>query len=400
MHAAQPPSHAYVEPLSRPLTIGFVFDDTLDVLDGVQQHIVTLGRELAQRGHTVHYLVGETHESPMPHTHSMAHNIEVPFNGNRMRIPLPASRRHIREVLERTPFDILHVQAPYSPFMAGQVLSMADPRTGVVATYHIASADLASRIGGSLLGTINHHTHRRVDEVIAVSDVAAQYATRTAGVRGTIIPNPIDVRRFASAGPLPAGFPPRGKHVVFLGRFVERKGAGLLLDAIEYGEQHGLFPQGFHVTFAGKGPLLDSCIARASQFETPIEFLGYVDECDKPALLRSADVAVFPATGGESFGIVLLEAIAAGAGVTLAGDNPGYHSTLLGDKDALFSIDEHTHARDLAERISLALTSANWSNALHDRERALLQRYDVRTVASQVERIYARALAKRRFNEQ
>ncbi|KFI57295.1 glycosyltransferase family 4 protein [Bifidobacterium gallicum] len=381
---------------SDALTIGFVFDDTLDVLDGVQQHIVTLGRELAARGHQVHYLVGETHDSPMDNTHSMSTNVEVPFNGNRMRIPLPASRELIRRTLDDTHFDILHVQAPYSPFMAGQVLSLADDDTGVVATYHIASADWASRLGGSLLGAINHHTHRRVDEVIAVSQVAGEYATRTARVRGTVIPNPIDVAHFSQVRAAPQGFPERGNHVVFLGRFVERKGADLLLDAVEYGELHGLFPKDFHVTFAGKGPLLDSCKSRASRLHTPIAFLGYVPEDDKPALLRSADIAVFPATGGESFGIVLLEAIAAGAGVTLAGDNAGYHSTLLGDPDALFSIDEHTHARDLAERISLALTSRQWSHALHERERQLLERYDVRTVADQVERVYAHALAKRR----
>ena len=158
------------------LRIGFVFDDTLDVLDGVQQHIVTLGQELARRGHEVHYLVGETHDSPVPNTHPMSRNVMVRFNGNRMRIPLPANTRHIREVLDEYDFDILHVQAPYSPFMAARVLDHAHQRTGVVATYHIASADLASRIGGRALGLVNMHSHRRVDEVIAVSQIAAQYA--------------------------------------------------------------------------------------------------------------------------------------------------------------------------------------------------------------------------------
>ena len=378
-----------------PLTIGFVFDDTLDVLDGVQQHIVTLGRELSRRGHDVHYLVGETHDSPVPNTHPLSRNVMVRFNGNRMRIPLPANRARIRETLADHDFDILHVQAPYSPFMAGQVLSLAAPSTGVVATYHIASADMLSRIGGRALGLVNAPTHRRVDEVIAVSQVAAQYAASTAHVRGVVIPNPVDVARFADEpGPVCARTRRDGPLVVFLGRFVPRKGAELLLDAIAYGEAHGLFPEGFHVAFAGKGPLLDECRRRAETLRTPVEFLGFAEEEDKPALLAAADIAVFPATGGESFGIVLLEAIASGSGVTLAGDIPGYRSTLLGDGDALFDVGAD-HARALAERIRRALTDKAWAHALHMRERALLGRYDVRTVADEVEDVYRRAIADR-----
>lgn len=375
------------------LTIGFVFDDTLDVLDGVQQHIVTLGRELTRRGHEVHYLVGETHGSPVPRTLSLAKNVMVPFNGNRMRVPLPARSRDIRRALACTRFDVLHVQAPYSPLLAGRILATAAPSTGVVATYHIASADLPARIGGRLLGLINAPTHRRVDEVIAVSQVAAAYAQATAHVRGVVIPNPVDVRAFASAAATKRA---PGAHVVFLGRFVPRKGAALLLDAIAYGEERGMFPAGFHVTFAGKGPLLDECRARAAGLRTPVEFLGFVPEEDKPALLASADVAVFPATGGESFGIVLLEAIASGAGVTLAGDNPGYRSTMLDDEEVLFPVEGEGRAGALAERIVLACTDRAWAARVHERERALLERYDVGAVADRVERVYARAIADRR----
>lgn len=381
-----------------PLTIGFVFDDTLDVLDGVQQHIVTIGEELRRRGHDVHYLVGETHDSPVPNTHPLSRNVMVRFNGNRMRIPLPAKRARIRETLAAHDFDILHVQAPYSPFMAGRVLSAASRHTGVVATYHIASADLASRVGGRLLGLINASTHRRVDEVVAVSQVAARYAEQTAHVRGVVIPNPVDVDKLAGAAwaarrPGPSS---SEEHLaVFLGRFVPRKGAELLLDAIAYGEAHDMFPEGFHVKFAGKGPLLDECKRRAEALRTPIEFLGFVEEEDKPALLASADVAVFPATGGESFGIVLLEAIASGAGVTLAGDNPGYRSTLLGDDDALFDVGGD-HARVLAERIRRALVDPDWAQALHERELRLLTRYDVGSVADRLEEVYRRAIADRR----
>lgn len=376
------------------LTIGFVFDDTLDALDGVQQHIITIGTELARRGHDVHYLVGETHHSPVPQTVSLARNVMVSFNGNRMRIPLPVCKREIRAALAHNNYDILHIQAPYSPLFGGRVLECAPQSTGVVATYHIAPIDRRARYGGRALGLINAHSHRRVDEVIAVSQVAAQYAQFTAHTHGTIIANPVNVEKFATAAhrtTRDAAHP----HIVFLGRLVPRKGAQLLLDALDYGERHGMFPMpGLHVTIAGDGPLMDDCVQRAARLRTPVQFVGTVDE-GKTDLLASADVAVFPAIGGETFGIVLPEAIASGAGVTLAGDNPGYRWTMRGDEDALFSVGPD-HARVLAERITRALTDAPWARRLHAREEALLDRYNVQAVTDEVEQVYARAIADRR----
>ena len=376
------------------LTIGFVFDDTLDALDGVQQHITTIGTELARRGHDVHYLVGETHHSPVPQTVSLARNVMVSFNGNRMRIPLPVRKREIRAVLARNDYDILHIQAPYSPLFGGRVLKCAPQSTGVVATYHIAPIDRRARYGGRALGLVNAHSHRRVDEVIAVSQVAAQYAQFTAHTHGTIIANPVNVEKFATAAhraTRDAAHP----HIVFLGRLVPRKGAQLLLDALDYGERHGMFPMpGLHVTIAGDGPLMDDCVQRAARLRTPVQFVGTVDE-GKADLLASADVAVFPAIGGETFGIVLPEAIASGAGVTLAGDNPGYRWTMRGDENALFSVGPD-HARVLAERITRALTDAPWARRLHAREEALLDRYNVQAVTDEVEQVYARAIADRR----
>ena len=376
------------------LTIGFVFDDTLDALDGVQQHIITIGTELARRGHDVHYLVGETHHSSVPQTVSLARNVMVSFNGNRMRIPLPVRKRDIRAVLARNTYDILHIQAPYSPLFGGRVLECAPQSTGVVATYHIAPIDRRARYGGRALGLVNAHSHRRVDEVIAVSQVAAQYAQFTSHTHGTIIANPVNVEKFATAAhraTRDAAHP----HIVFLGRLVPRKGAQLLLDALDYGERHGMFPMpGLHVTIAGDGPLMDDCVQRAARLRTPVQFVGTVDE-GKADLLASADVAVFPAIGGETFGIVLPEAIASGAGVTLAGDNPGYRWTMRGDEDALFSVGPD-HARVLAERIERALTDAPWARRLHAREEALLDRYNVQAVTDEVEQVYARAIADRR----
>ena len=377
-----------------------MFDDTLDVFDGVQQHILTLGKALRERGHHVEYLVGQTAHPPVGGVHSMSRNMMVSFNGNRMRIPLLAPVRGIRKVLDEGRFDVLHVQAPYSPLMAGRVIKRADPGTGLVATYHIAPTGTMQLKGGQVLGRINASRHRRIDRVISVSKVAADYARTTAGVESRIIPNPIDVAAIR-ANRDRAGTESidrlhgQGPHLVFLGRFVARKGADLLIEAIAQGERRGILPEGLHLTMAGKGPLLERCRQRAQDLATPIDFPGFVTESDKPALLASADLAVFPSTGGESFGIVLLEAMASGAGVILAGDNPGYRSTLQDDEEALVRVNDPQTPIILAERIARVFGNPDWARGIHRRQTAFLSRYDVHSVADQVEEVYEQAIQDR-----
>lgn len=384
------------------LSIGFVFDDTLDVLDGVQQHILTLGRELGRRGHRVQYLVGQTSHPPVDGIHSLSRNVMVSFNGNRMRIPLPAPKAPIRRVLEARHFDLLHVQAPYSPFLAGRVIRAANPSTALVATYHIAPTGNLQLLGGRLLGMINRRTHRRIDRVIAVSPVAASYARQTAGVPSRVVANPVDVdalrrARQAAGDQEVVRLHGQGPHLVFLGRFVARKGAGILLSALQAGERAGILPEDLHVTMAGKGPLLEDCRRKAAALRTPVAFPGFVDEKDKPALLASSDLTVFPSTGGESFGIVLLEAIASGTAPVLAGDNPGYRSTLMGDERALVPVDSPNTPELLARRIVQALGDPSWRRNVRHDQLALLDRYDVTTVADQVEEVYRQAIQDRRL---
>lgn len=391
--------------LGAVVKIGFVFDDTLDAPDGVQQHITMLGREYARRGHEVHYLVGETHEAQrdpafaFAQIHSMARNVKVKFNSNRMRIPLPASRRAMRELLQRERFDVLHVQAPYSPFMAGRLLAQArriTPLTQIFATYHIAVDSGVAMAGGMVLGrVINARTERLIPagHSVAVSRVAAEYARRTAGVETRVVPNPVDVARMKAGA---CGAVPRRHHVVFLGRFVERKGVGVLLDALDWGVRRGVFPADLSVAMAGKGPLLEQCRERAAHIGVPIEFLGEIAEDAKSAFLASGQVAVFPATGAESFGIVLLEAIASGAGVVLAGDNPGYRSTMMDNDDVLVDVTGADRAEHLARAIARACTDDEWAQRVHRWQHdTLLPAYDVTTVADALLAMYEDSLVAR-----
>src|ERR1700712_493953 len=97
------------------MKVGFVIDDTLDKPDGVQQYVLTVGRWLAQNGHQVHYLCGETKRGDIPNVHSLTKNAHVRFNGNQLSVPKPANAAKIRQLLDTQQFDVLHIQMPYSP---------------------------------------------------------------------------------------------------------------------------------------------------------------------------------------------------------------------------------------------------------------------------------------------
>ena len=134
------------------LTIGFVFDDSLDKPDGVQQYVLILSRWLQAQGHEVHYLLGETRRLDIANLHSLSRNVTVRFNQNRMAMPLPARLKPIRDLLHQVHFDVLHVQVPYSPALAGRIIKAVEPDTAVVGTFHIAPHSRLVTLGNHLLG--------------------------------------------------------------------------------------------------------------------------------------------------------------------------------------------------------------------------------------------------------
>ncbi|HLZ14761.1 MAG TPA: glycosyltransferase family 4 protein, partial [Candidatus Saccharimonadales bacterium] len=289
------------------LTVGFVFDDSLDKPDGVQQYVLTMGRWLSAQGHDVHYLVGETTRTDIPQLHSLSRNVQVRFNKNRMAMPLPAPRGPIRELMQRVRFDVLHVQVPYSPLLAGRIIANAGPQTAVVGTFHIAPHSGLVSVGNRALGLWARRTLQRFDAMMSVSEPAAEFARQTFGVASQVVPNPIPLQHFLGAKPF-ARYKNR-KNVLFMGRLVERKGCQYLLQAVGRAHTDGIWPTDAFVVVCGAGPLDAElkAYARRAGIEDLVEFTGYISEADKPAYLASADVVVYPSTGGESFGIVLLE---------------------------------------------------------------------------------------------
>ena len=363
------------------MKIGFVFDDSLDFPDGVQQYILMLGESLAARGNDVHYLVGETKRTDLVNVHSLSRNVKVSFNGNVMRIPLPTSRKKIRELLDREDFDILHVCAPFSPFMAAKVVEEAPADTRIVSTFLIAPASQWVARANRALGIMNRRALKRVDQHVSLSAVARDFAEETHRVNADlIIPSPVRLSEFQGAEPI------RGdkRRILFLGRLVERKGCAKLLDAVAWAEKRPGWDD-VEVVIAGDGPLRAQLEAQAAGLQTPVEFLGFVDEEQKAGLLKGADVVVFASTGGESFGIVLIEAFAADARVVVAGDNPGYRSTVEGNEDILVDVQ---NPRVFGERLLQALNDVEFAQRVHDWQSQHVEKFDLDAVTDRILQVY------------
>lgn len=375
------------------MNIGLVFDDSLDKTDGVAQYVLTLGGWLAEQGHTVHYLVGQTKRTDLKNLHSLSRNITVRFNQNQLRTPLPASKSAIKNLLAKENFDVLHVMMPYSPWMAARVVAAAGPKTAVVGTFHIIPASKLVYAGTKILGRYLHQNLLKFDEFISVSDVARDFAKNTFGIDSNVIPNTAPLKNFFGASPLAK----YKKHlnVVFLGRLVGRKGCTYLLNAAAKLFRDGAWPKDARVIICGDGPLRISLLQFISEnnLNEIVELAGFVSEQEKPRFLASADVAVFPSTGGESFGIVLIEAMAAARGVVLAGNNPGYSSVMRPRPQSLFP---PKNTDEFAKVLLENLLDDKLRKDAHSWQQGYAAQFAPDEVGKQIVAAYERALRNRR----
>lgn len=373
--------------------IALVLDDSLDKTDGVQQYVLTVGNWLASQGHTVHYLVGETKRTDIPNVHSLGRNIKVRFNQNRMSIPLPVPKKKIKELMTREEFDIVHVQMPYSPFLAGRVIKAAGELTGVVATFHIAPHSRLVYIANSILRVLVGGSLGRFDEFISVSRVAQRFAWQTFGIESSVIPNTLQLASFFDAKPCQEYRD--STNIVFFGRLVERKGCQYFLQAVRRLHETNRLPAGCKVIVCGTGPLEGQLKAFVHRYklEKIVVFTGFVPEEDKPRYLAAADIVVYPSTGGESFGIVLLEGMAASRGVVLAGDNPGYAS-VMGERPEVLL--DPTNEEQFANHIQQFLDNPDARIKAREWQQQFVRQFDVPNVADEILVIYNEALHKRR----
>lgn len=206
---------------SQKLTIGLVFDDSLDSNDGVAQYVKTLGAWLVQQGHQVSYLVGETKLKNWEggRVYGLAKNQAVYFNGNKLSIPWPANPGKIKAVLDKESFDVLHVMMPHSPFMGQKVVNNSKSAV-VVGTFHIFPANFIAKAGTWVLRIAYLGKLKRFSEVVSVSSASQAFAAASFKLNTKVVPNMVDLSRFRT--PTTKIEPYK---IVFLGRLVSRKGA-------------------------------------------------------------------------------------------------------------------------------------------------------------------------------
>ena len=301
------------------LRIGMVCPYSLDVPGGVQTHVLGLAAALRAFGHEVAVLAPAVGATGLPAFVTPAgRTLGVPYNGSVARVAFgPRSYARVRRWLGEHRFDVLHLHEPTSPSLSVLALQLAEGP--VVATFHTATerSRTLSAFGGMLAPLLEKVTAR-----IAVSPLARRVQVQHLGGDAVEIPNGVDIAAFR-AGPLLPGYP-RGTTVGFLGRFDEpRKGLPVLLDAVR--ELAPTRPD-LRVLVVGRGDA--GALRRAAgPLAVRLDVLGAVDDATKAAALRSMDVFCAPHRGGESFGMVLIEAMAAGTPV-LAADLDAFRAVL------------------------------------------------------------------------
>jgi phosphatidylinositol alpha-mannosyltransferase len=278
----------------------------------VQAHVRDLAEALIELGHEVSLLTPADEDTALPpYAVSAGRAVPVRYNGSVARLQFgPVSAARARRWLREGRFDVLHLHEPSTLSLSLTVLMLA--RGPIVATWH--SSMTRSRTLSALSGPLQPFLEK-ISGRIAVSAAARRLQVEHLGGDAVEIPNGVAVAHYATAEPLP-GYPRVGT-VGFLGRYDEpRKGMPVLLDGLAR-----LAPDRpeLRLLVAGRGDAEDLLAELPPALAGRVELLGQVSEADKARMLRSVDVYCAPNLGGESFGIILLEAMAARAPI-LASD--------------------------------------------------------------------------------
>jgi phosphatidyl-myo-inositol alpha-mannosyltransferase len=361
------------------MRIGIVCPYTWNVPGGVQQHVRDLAETLIDLGHRVSVISAADDDVPLPgYVVPAGRAVPVPYNGSVARLSFGfVSASRVRRWVRDGDFDVLHVHEPAAPSLSLLACWIA---TGpIVATFHTANP--RSRVLHAAEPMLQSALEK-ISARIAVSEAARRTLVEHLGGDAVLIPNGVSIRRFAKADPLP-GWPGPGGALGFLGRFDEpRKGLPVLLRA--FGEMAPQRP-GLRLLIAGRGDAADVIDRLDPGVRDRVVMLGMVSEEDKARVLHSVDVFCAPNTGGESFGIVLAEAMAAGAPI-VASDIEAFRKVLRGGRAGeLFAVgNSGALARAAGQLLDDPPRRASLSAAAADAVRA----YDWPVVARDVVRVY------------
>jgi phosphatidyl-myo-inositol alpha-mannosyltransferase len=379
------------------MRIGLVCPYTWNVPGGVQSHIRDLAEALIDLGHHVSVISPADDDAPLPgYVVPAGRAVPVPYNGSVARLSFGfVSASRVRRWVRDGGFDVLHVHEPVAPSLSLLACWVA---TGpIVATMHTANP--RSRVMHAAEPMLQSALEK-INARIAVSEAARTTLVEHLGGDAVLIPNGVAIRKYAKADPLP-GWPGPGGAIGFLGRFDEpRKGLPVLLRA--FSAMAAQRP-GLRLLIAGRGDANEALERVDPGVRDRVVLLGLVSEEDKARVLHSVDVFCAPNTGGESFGIVLAEAMAAGAPI-VASDLEAFRRVLrggqagelfaVGDSDGLAAaagllLDDPQQRARLSAAASDAVRAYDWPVVA----RAVVQVYE--TVVSGASQVGVAAVATR-----
>ena len=359
------------------MRIGIVCPYAWDVPGGVQFHVRDLAEHLIRLGHQVSVLAPAEDDTPLPpYVVPAGRAVPVPYNGSVARLNfgfLSASR--VRRWLREGGFEVLHIHEPVTPSLS--LLACWAATGPIVATFHTSNPRSRAMIAAEPL---MQPALEKISARIAVSEYARRTLVEHFGGDAVVIPNGVDVDFFARAAPRPEW---SGGTIGFVGRINEpRKGLPTLLEALPLiiAERPGV-----RLLVAGKGDEEEAVKGLPKPVRERIEFLGMVSDQEKAELLRSVDLYVAPNTGGESFGIILVEAMSAGAPV-LASDLDAFRQVLDGGAAGeLFPVGD---AAALARSALRLLADPVRREELRAAETRHVRRFDWQTVGADVLSVY------------
>ena len=352
---------------------------------GVQVHVRQLAAELRTRGHRTTILAPGSRPSEDAGVRIVGRPVRVPYRGTVAPISFsPGAWRRIRSAMRSFDPDLIHAHEPLTP--STSMLAVLAAEAPVVATFH-ASLDRSRLM--ELAGPALRQVSGRIDAAVAVSDAAASFVRRVVRVPLEIVPNGVDVRAFSDPGRPVEGLP-AGPKILWVNRLDPQKGFEIMLRAFE---QIASEVGEVHLLVAGDGR--DRVLLRSlpGDLRSRILRLGTVAHEALPRYHAAADVFVSPATGQESFGIVLLEAMAAGVPV-VASDIEGYREVVRDGIDGLLVPPNDPNA--LAAEIRRVLSEPELAVALKAAGRSRAQAFSWQAVAPRLEAVYDRVLSARR----
>jgi phosphatidylinositol alpha-mannosyltransferase len=359
--------------------IGLACPYTWDVPGGVQVHVRDLAETLLRLGHEVSVITPVDDEDTLPgYAVSAGKAMSVPYNGSVTRILMgPVSAARVRKWVREGDFDVVHAHEPTAPSVSLLACMMASGP--LVATYHTSNP--RSRILTALQGALQPSLEK-VWANIAVSEAARRTIVEHLGVDAVLVPNGVNVAAFKDAEPLPE-LASQDPTIVFVGRIDEpRKGLAVLLEALPLIAE--AIPD-VRVLVAGPGDVEAVAETLTPVGRKHVQLLGLISNEDKPRVFHTADVYVAPNTGQESFGIVLLEAMASHTPV-VASDIDAFRRVLEdGTAGRLFANED---ASSLAAVLIEVLGSETERTRLSKLGWNAVQQYDWATVATEILEVY------------